>query len=71
MVDDFTKIIKAVSSAPTYKHLILLDSWRGFLIRNSERMSLNNIQDIEIALDILDFRDPVLYNTLQKQKQII
>ena len=31
-LDDFTKIIRAVSSAPIYQHLILLDSWKDFLI---------------------------------------
>jgi len=67
-VNDFTKIIRAVSSAPIYKHLILLDSWKDFLITNSELMGLNNIRDIEVALENLDFRDPALYNTLQKRK---
>ncbi len=37
-VDDFTKIIRAVSSAPIYKHLILIDTWKDFLIRDVDRM---------------------------------
>ena len=63
-VDDFTKIIRAVSSAPIYKHLILLDSWKDFLINNADRMAMNNIRDIEAALDNLNFRDPTLISTL-------
>lgn len=31
-------------------------------------MNLANIEDIETALDILDFRDPTLHSTLQKRK---
>lgn len=63
-IDDFSKIIRAVSSAPIYKHLILLHSWKEFLIGNSERMGLQNITDIEVALENLDFKDPLLYHTL-------
>ena len=70
-VDDFTKIIRAVSSAPIYKHLILLDSWKDFLIYNSQRMTLLNIEDIEIALENLDFRDPALSASMQKRKEVI
>ena len=67
-LNDFTAIIRAVSSAPIYKHLILLHSWKDFLIANSDSMMLHNIADIEVALENLDFKDPVLYHTLQKRK---
>ena len=70
-LDDFTKIIRAVSSAPIYQHLILLDSWKDFLIQHSEKMSLLNIEDIEIALEKLDFKDPSLLNSLYSRKMAI
>ena len=70
-LDDFTKIIRAVSSAPIYQHLILLDSWKGFLIEHAWKMSLVNIADIEIALEKLDFREPSLLNALHNRKMVI
>ena len=70
-LDDFTKIIRAVSSAPVYQHLILLDSWKDFLILHSAKMSLANIEDIEIALAKLDFRDPALLTCLHDRRMAI
>ena len=70
-LDDFTKIIRAVSSAPVYQHLILLDSWKDFLILHSAKMSLANIEDIEIALGKLDFRDPALLTCLHDRRMAI
>lgn len=60
-----------MSSAPIYKHLILLESWKEFIIQQTDKLGLTNIEDIEIALDNLDFRDPALITSLQKRKEKI
>jgi len=70
-VNDFTKIIKTVSSAPSYRHLILLESWKDFLIQNSEMMALQNIDDIEAAMENIDYRDPFLIEALTQRREEI
>lgn len=55
-----------------YKHLILVDSWKDFLISKADNIvDLENIKDIETALINLDFIDPAVNEAIQKRKQEI
>lgn len=54
-LDDFTRILKIMSGSIQYRHLITNEYlWKDFIIKNVERMNLNNIYDIEIVLQNLD-----------------
>ena len=70
-MEDFIKIIKAVSCAPSFRHLILYDQWKVFLIDNAERMEMSHIRDIEAAMENIDYRNPYLIQALNERKQDI
>ena len=62
--DDFTRIIKAVSASPAQRHLVLLTEWVDYIIQNSDHMSQANIDDIEVALTNIDFKQPDLIDLI-------
>ena len=70
-VNDFTRIIKVVSRSSNYRHLIVLSSWKDFLLFNMDRLKMNNLIEIEEALENLDFKDPILIAALTRRKDEI
>ena len=54
-LDDFTRILKAVSESESYRNLILMKDWQEFLLKNQDQMLLANVEDIEIVLQNLDY----------------
>ena len=70
-VNDFTRIIKVVSRSSNYRHLIVLSSWKDFLLFNMDRLKMNNLIEIEEALENLDFKDPILIAALSRRKDEI
>ena len=70
-VDDLTSIVRSVSAAPFFKHLLQMDYWSASLLKRVERLGLGNIEDIETTFRNLEFRDSQLLALLRRRKETL